>query len=394
MPFISSKDQRQATSQVDFQTEYTPESEFGEVFAASVGQVFDEELSISSALNKEGYRDRRRAAEELIDSGALDKDKYFIKSRRGTKFDYNKASLDFEQIKSDDALKEERNAELASRRSYAQDVISRGSGFAQFLGAASAYMLDPVSVATMPIGYATGAAKGLSAIGRSAIKAGAVEMAAEVGIQAFVYDHKHDIDSPYDWKDAITNIATAATAGALLSGGAVGIREYISHARQKAAPFNVADKMAVADESLARIEDTLSSNHLRKEGMTSEELIKADSDYLEGLEMRRLSKPKIDIQPIEPRKIDGNAGLLGQEKSVLAKAGLADDYAQDMLEYKKRFGVVETETPNLKGIVIDEQVKIKETGEIVTVKSDADVMLRRAQKRVSQIQKLKGCIGA
>ena len=50
--------------------------------------------------------------------------------------------------------------------------------------------------------------------------------------------------------------------------------------------------------------------------------------------------------------------------------------------------------PSLKGVMIEEQVKIKETGEIVTVKSDAEVMLRRAKKRVTQMQKLRGCLGA
>lgn len=393
MPFISSKDQVQSKRSVDFQEEYTLPSSFGETFAASVGPVFDENLSISSVLNHEGRQDRKRIAEELIETGVMDKDKYFRKTRRGTKFDYDKAAKDFEEIKPDSVLREERNAELELRRNYAQDVTSRGGMLPQFLGAAAGYMLDPISIATMPIGYSTGAAKGIAAMGRAALKGGAAEMVIETGIQGFVYDHKHDIDSPYDWKDALTGIATAATAGALFSGGAVGIREYIGSIKGKTKEF-VNDETAMAYEALSRMEDTLSANPLRKEGMSSEELIKADSDYLEGLEVRKAARSKIEVPPREPRKLEGNAGLVGKEKSVLSKTGLAEDYAQDMLEYKKRFGANTTEAPSLKGVMIDEQVKIKETGEIVTVKSDADVMLRRAQKRVSQMQKLRGCLGA
>lgn len=391
MPFVSMKDQRQSDSLVKFQEEYTPESDFGEVFAASVGQVFDEELSISNTLNREGNSARRQVVEDLISSGQLDRNKYV--NRRGV-FNYDKAALDFEQIKTNKQLDEERKELLKLKRDYASDVMSRGSGAAQFLGAATGYLLDPVSVATMPIGFATGASRGLAAAGKAAIKAGATEMAIETGIQAFVYEHKHDIDSPYQWKDALTNIASAATASALLAGGAVGIREYVRSVRAKTKDLPMDDDIAFSNETLSRMEDTLSSNHLRKEGMTSEQLIQADMEYLEGLEMRRIAKPKIEIDPQVIRKPASDPGLFGKEKSVLSKTGLADDYAVDMLEYKKRFGSTSPEAPNLKGIMIDEQVKVRETGEVVTVKSEADVMLRRAEKRLSQIQKLRGCLGA
>jgi hypothetical protein len=394
MPFVSRRDDRARSQDLNFQEEYVPRADFGDVFAASVGQTIDEELSISSALNREGWSDRRSKIEAMIDSGAIDRRDYTKRIGRGKRFDYDKAASDFEEIKSDEELTEERNALLKSRREYAQDVFDRGSGVARFLGAGNAFMLDPLSIATMPLSYSVGAARGLAAVGRSAVKAGAIESVVEAGIQGFVSQHKDEIDSPYAWQDAIANIATAATGAALLTGTGAGIKEYISSVRKGSNKLPGDDSLEFADETLARFEQTLESNPLRKEGMTSEEKIKADADFLRELEVRRSKQDRTTIDRQQLKKIDDSPELSARELSVMDKVGQTEEYAQDIAAYKRRFPIAEPEAPALKGIEIDEDVKIKETGEVVKLKADAEKLYRQAGKRMEVIKALRGCLNA
>jgi len=258
MPFLSTKAKREFNQSV-VPSSYVEEASFSETFAASVGQTFDEDLSISSMLNLEGFNQRQQQVKELGDSGAFDINKYT--SGVGD-IDYNKLGQDFPEfkLKTDKELFEERKALLKQRRDYAQDVFERGNGMAQFLGMANAFMLDPINIATMPIATAGTAAKGLSTIGR-AIQIGRNEaglaVAAELMIQPLVYQHKHAIDSPFEFTDALANIATAAT-GAFAIGSAVGgISGYLKAVREKTADLPLDDSAKMALESLARVEDDL-----------------------------------------------------------------------------------------------------------------------------------------
>lgn len=261
MPFLSTKAKREFNQSV-VPSSYVEEASFGETFAASVGQTFDEDLSISSMLNLEGFSQRKQQVKELGNSGAFDINKYT--SGVGD-VNYNKLGEDFPEfkLKTDRELFEERKALLKQRREYAQDVFERGNGMAQFLGMANAFMLDPINIATMPIATAGTAAKGLSAIGR-AIQVGKNEaglaVAAELMIQPLVYQHKHAIDSPFEFTDALANIATAAT-GAFVIGSAVGgISGYLKAVREKTADLPLDDSAKMALESLARVEDDLNIN--------------------------------------------------------------------------------------------------------------------------------------
>ena len=258
MPFLSTKAKREFNQSV-VPSSYVEEASFSETFAASVGQTFDEDLSISSMLNLEGFSQRKQQVKELGNSGAFDINKYT--SGVGD-VNYNKLGEDFPEfkLKTDRELFEERKALLKQRREYAQDVFERGNGMAQFLGMANAFMLDPINIATMPIATAGTAAKGLSAVGR-AIQVGKNEaglaVAAELMIQPLVYQHKHAIDSPFEFTDALANIATAAT-GAFAIGSAVGgISGYLKAVREKTADLPLDDSAKMALESLARVEDDL-----------------------------------------------------------------------------------------------------------------------------------------
>ncbi|MHA2046290.1 MAG: hypothetical protein ACW99G_15995 [Candidatus Thorarchaeota archaeon] len=259
MPFINETDKRTVLqeAQQDFNI---PTSSFGETFTASLGMTIDEDLSISSALNREGWENRRELISNKIDDGSLDRDNYM--DVRG-RFDYNRAADDLADptIKNDQVLTEERNQLLSGRRKYAQDVIDRGNGMAQFLGMANAFMLDPISIATMPIALPATTAKSLSIAGRALLtarNAAVIETATELAIQPFVYEHKQDIESPYTYKDALVNIAGAAVGASVLGGVAGGVSGYLRKVRGEVeAKGVITPEVESALENLGRMQESI-----------------------------------------------------------------------------------------------------------------------------------------
>lgn len=232
MPFISQKDNRQRM-QTYVPAKYIETPDFSEVFNASVGLAIDEGLSISRAFNNEMYRERDSRVKELGDAG-FDVPKYI---NRAGKLDYDRLSRDTDDfIQTDTVLRERRNEKLRQRREYAEDVIERGSGYAQFFGMATGFMLDPINIATLPIATAGVAAKGLGVLASAMNVAGreaALATAAELAIQPLVYTHKLDIESPYSTDDALMAIGGAAIGGALLGGAAGGLAGYFRKVGQK-----------------------------------------------------------------------------------------------------------------------------------------------------------------
>lgn len=268
MPFLSTRDSREV-SQGLTQASFIEEASFSETFAAGVGQVFDEELSISSMLNMQGFNQRKDQIKEFGNSGAFNINEYT--SAVGD-VDYERISKDFPdfKIKNDQTLFDERAELLKKRREYSQDVFDRGNGMAQFLGMATGYMLDPINIATMPIATAGTAVKGLSTLGRAMTigknEAG-LAIAAELMIQPLVYQHKHDIKSPFEFKDALINIVTAATGAAAIGGLTGGISGYIKSVREKTADLPLDDDAVMALDALTRVEDDL--NNIKSAGKPS-----------------------------------------------------------------------------------------------------------------------------
>ncbi|RKZ83381.1 MAG: hypothetical protein DRQ39_09585, partial [Gammaproteobacteria bacterium] len=227
--FLSKTDERDSRQELQPYVP-APESSFGEVFAASVGHVIDEELSISSSLNNDMYRDRERTAQSMVDDG-FDLTPYTDNTGL---VDYDRLSneTDF-GIKTDRELYDERNALLESRRNYSDDVKERGSGMAQFVGEMTGYMLDPVNVATLPVGASVSALRGLSTlarVSRVAAVEGGVAMGSEIAIQPFVFAHKNEIGSPYSLEDSLMAIGTAAIGGAAIGGAAAGAAGFLRRA--------------------------------------------------------------------------------------------------------------------------------------------------------------------
>jgi len=232
MPFISQKDNRQRM-QTYAPAEYIEVPEFSEVFNASVGLAIDEGLSISGYLNNELYRERNQKINTLREEGfAVQK----YRDRKG-RMDYDRLSRDTDDfIQTDAVLHEKRNEKLRQRREYAEDVIERGSGYAQFFGMATGFMLDPINIATLPIATAGVSAKGLGVLASAMNVAGreaALATSAELAIQPLVYNHKLDIESPYSVEEALMAIGGAAVGGALLGGVAGGLAGYLRKVSQK-----------------------------------------------------------------------------------------------------------------------------------------------------------------
>ena len=123
MTFLSQNDDREMAQSV---TPYEPllhdEASFGETWTASLGMVFDEELSISSGLNNEGYQEREGTVKEMVSEG-FDLTPYTDDTGL---IDYDRLAGDTDLgLKTDLQLYEERNEVLARRRAYSQDVQER-----------------------------------------------------------------------------------------------------------------------------------------------------------------------------------------------------------------------------------------------------------------------------
>jgi hypothetical protein len=306
MPFVNESSERELNANAS-RHEPVESSSFGEVFGASVGQVFDEELSVSSLLNREGFSQRERAVKESADAGDINLNDY---SKRGI-IDYNRIASDHADlnIKTNEQLHQERNDLLAQRRNYAEDVIERGSGTAQFLGAATGYMLDPVNVLTMGIAAPYTASKAVSAIGRAALagkNAAIITGATELGIQALVFQHKQNIDSPYGAGDALANIAMAATGAAALGATAGGLSAWIESVLKVADDLPQTKDVTASKQYLARFKENLKD---APKADTPEAQIPSDVDYLAEMNNRaeQYSAPSKTPDQYEPPPLAASA---------------------------------------------------------------------------------------
>ena len=234
MPLLSNKDYRNLMNQTGAM-DFSPSPTFGETLGAAFRFTRDEGLSTSSLMNNEGYAIRREQMKKLREEG-FDVSKYIDDTGA---VNYDNLSSATGLVKSDLQIFTERNELLEKRRNESEDVMARGSGFAQFLGMTSGYMTDQVNVASLPFGGVGTAVKGMSVLSRALIgarNASAVAIASEAAIQPLVYKHKHDIGSPYEVSDAIQAIAFTAIGAGVLGGAAGGISGYLAKTAESTAP--------------------------------------------------------------------------------------------------------------------------------------------------------------
>ena len=235
MPILSNQDQRDYYQNLRGPQEFREDPTFFETMGSAFGFVIDEELSVSSLLNRQGYDDRNEQIFKMSNEGFDLKPYTDITGE----IDYDRISEDTGLIKTNRELYDERTEILRKRREENQDVIERGNGFAQFLGSMGGYMLDPINVATMAIGVGT-AYKGMSTLSQALMtgrNTAAIALASESAIQPLVYKHKHDINSPYEFNDALMAIGTTAVGAGLLGGAMGGISGYFRNLSKNASEF-------------------------------------------------------------------------------------------------------------------------------------------------------------
>ena len=235
MAILSNQDQRDYYQNMRGPQEAQKDPTFFETMGSAFDFVIDEELSVSSLLNRQGYDDRNEQIFKMTNEG-FDLKPYTDVTGE---IDYDRISDDTGLVKNNLELYNERTEILKKRRKENQDVVERGNGIAQFIGSMGGYMLDPINAATMLIGVGT-AYKGMSTLSRALMtgrNTAAIAVASESAIQPLVYKHKHDIGSPYEFNDALMAIGTTAIGAGLLGGAMGGVAGYFTRLSEDASKF-------------------------------------------------------------------------------------------------------------------------------------------------------------
>lgn len=235
MAILSNQDQRDYYQNLRGPQEFREDPTFFETMGSAFNFVMDEELSVSSLLNRQGYDDRNEQIFKMSNKGFDLKPYTDITGE----IDYDRISEETGLIRTNRELYDERTEILRKRREENQDVVERGNGIAQFLGSMGGYMLDPINAATMLIGVGT-AYKGMSTLSQALMtgrNTAAISFASEFAIQPLVYKHKHDIGSPYEFNDALMAVGTTTIGAGLLGGAMGGIAGYFTRLSEGASKF-------------------------------------------------------------------------------------------------------------------------------------------------------------
>ena len=355
MPILSDIDERSRLQRIiDTRDIYGPEgyteSSFGETFAAAFQNVILEEQSISSIYGNEGLNLRKQKVVDLRNDG-FDLNPYI--NRRG-RIDYDGIARDTGLIRTDAEINEERIEYFKEKREQNQKILDRGSGLAQFFGGLSGYALDPINILTLPFGVGT-AFKGLGVLA-TALRAGrnsaAIGVATELAIQPLVYKHKHDIESPYEFSDALTAIGSVAVTSGLLGGAAGGLGAYLRKARQKSAEFvDVGQKNEVESlDALRQLENQLALQkdfeppRVNDVVLTEYDKFAAKQDLKNVKEQQKtrqetikaLEKQKRQIQKDNPSMAKFLADLGGINAKSFIKEGVNSDSVAEFSNRRKR----------------------------------------------------------
>tara|TARA_R110000796_G_scaffold251669_1_gene383649 strand:- start:2369 stop:4156 length:1788 start_codon:yes stop_codon:yes gene_type:complete len=395
MPLLSNKDYYNQMSGMAANT-YEPNPTFGETMGAAFSFTRDEGLSTSSFMNNEGYAIRREQMNKLKEEG-FDVSKYIDDTGA---VNYDNLSSATGLVKSDLQIFTERNELLEKRRNESEDVMARGSGFAQFLGMTGGYMTDPVNVASLPFGGVGTAVKGMSVLSRALIgarNASAVAIASEAAIQPLVYKHKHDIGSPYEVSDAIQAIAFTAIGAGVLGGAAGGISGYLAKTAESTAPVfapvfpqaplaykspMIAGRPAGAQtfENIGKFKEELITEAKAKLiGPAGQKLTRGEEKKLRGelsnleFDLAKAKKPptKIKARKDEPARVAKQKVLQGEvkrlEENIARTQKLLDD-SQATREYNKAIIRLEEGklTPELQQ-QLDDYINIPSTPETQAV---------------------------
>lgn len=191
-----------------------------ETRSAAYEFVQDEERSSSWSYNNQMYQERFDTVRGFVEEG-ID-----LRNYQGTDgvFNYNRFAEETGLVKTDRELAQEKADLLSIRRQENQDIMARGGGGSKFLGMAGSYMTDPLNFSQLlvPVGSSSLAVQSMSTLAKSLYygrNAMGVALVAETGIQASVYQHKQNIESPYTKMDAIKMIGITTLSAGLFTGG-------------------------------------------------------------------------------------------------------------------------------------------------------------------------------
>ena len=355
MPILSDIDERSRLQRiVDTRDIYGPEGytevSFGETFAAAFQNVILEEQSISSIYGNEGLNLRKQKVVDLRNDG-FDLNPYI--NIRG-RIDYDGIARDTGLIRTDAEINEEKIEYFKEKREQNQKILDRGSGLAQFFGGLSGYALDPINILTLPFGVGT-TYKGLGVLAttlRASRNSAAIGVATELAIQPLVYKHKHDIESPYEFSDALTAIGSVAVTSGLLGGAAGGLGAYLRKARQKSAEFvDVEQKNEIESlDALRQLENQLALQkdfeppRVNDVVLTEYDKFAAKQDFKNVKEQQKtrqetikaLEKQKRQIQKDNPSMAKFLADLGGINAKSFIKEGVNSDSVAEFSNRRKR----------------------------------------------------------
>jgi hypothetical protein len=300
-------------------TEFEGYSSAGENFDASVGQVIDEELSVSSLINRIGSDDRNDRIRSLAKEGMIgDEVMEMFRTRHermGTRIDwdgvanYANDNLELEEhLDTDLELTEQRDMDLADRRAYRENIFGRsltGGKVSQFAGGFVASGLDPVAMASMGLALpvagvrqTTKAMYTLSMFGRGA----AFNVAAAAPIEPFIHSWKDEIGAEYTLQDSMFNLGVSG----LLGGTVVGIGANLGFKYKNKDTFIGKDRkslvqaykrLGLEDEDAEALgQFTYEANNAPDPDMPAKEFVERVEDTQERMEINRGQERDVESQ--------------------------------------------------------------------------------------------------
>lgn len=260
---------------------------WADTFDAALGGVIDEDLSASALFREDGFEKRNQA---LRDSDIDYRD--YSDAYGNVDWDRVRDDTGDARFKRSGELQKEEEKFYADKRAYREGVFANGAGSAQFLGAMTGYMLDPVNVLTMPLAApvatlraAHGATQVIKALGKVALTEGAIGVGVESAIQIPVSQFKDDIGVDYGVKDALFAIGTAAVGQSILgtafAGAARGIQGRLAQTTGNKVGLNAV---------LVKLRDDLPDT---PEGKALKEQLSTQIDTLNNNPTRKIDRKKV-----------------------------------------------------------------------------------------------------
>jgi len=343
-----------------------------ENFAAGVGQVFDEESTISRVLWNNGESERNQQIKDLAESGTIDEavmsmfTEKKLRGGRADKVDYS-AIAEYlkvnemleEPIDTDEDLDKVRNDELADLRNYRNQIFdtSLTSGkVARFAGSMVASGLDPVNAAAMlvaaPVAGARAVSKAMYTLS-TATRAAALNMAVAAPIEPFIHSWKEKIGigEQYTLEDSLFNIGASGVLGGAVGGiaAAVGKRFTGDSIINKDYPSLVSHfkKYGMDEddaETMARFVDE--SNQAYDKNMSAEEFVKktelTQARMEEGI-YNNEAPPKIDSEDTASldaiiEGLDDDAHITLDDGSTINIKEMSDSIDKEVELLKSKMG--------------------------------------------------------